>query len=77
MMLLHTLARELAMAVKSVKKVEPIKQGAAASIEPILPDEQTRSRIAEAAYYRALQRGFSPGYELEDWLTAEEQIRRG
>ena len=36
-------------------------------------DEQRR-RIAEAAYYRAERRGFSPGYEEEDWLAAEQEI---
>ena len=30
--------------------------------------------IAEAAYYRAEQRGFAPGRELEDWLAAEIEI---
>lgn len=30
--------------------------------------------IAEAAYFRAEQRGFVPGSELEDWLTAELEI---
>jgi Protein of unknown function (DUF2934) len=30
--------------------------------------------IAEAAYYRAEKRGFSPGYALEDWLAAEALI---
>jgi hypothetical protein len=30
--------------------------------------------IAEAAYYRAEQRNFAPGYELADWLNAEEEI---
>lgn len=30
--------------------------------------------IADAAYYRAEQRGFTPGYELEDWISAERQI---
>jgi hypothetical protein len=32
------------------------------------------ARIAEAAYLRAAQRGFSPGYELDDWLAAEREI---
>jgi len=39
------------------------------------PDE-TRRRIAEAAYYRAKQRGFAPGYELSDWVEAESEIMR-
>lgn len=31
-------------------------------------------RIAEAAYHRAAQRGFSPGNELDDWLAAEQEV---
>jgi len=30
--------------------------------------------IAEAAYYRAERRGFSPGHELDDWLQAEAEV---
>jgi len=30
--------------------------------------------IAVAAYYRAEQRGFLAGQELEDWLQAEKEI---
>lgn len=32
--------------------------------------------IADAAYYRAERRGFTPGFELEDWLGAENDIER-
>lgn len=32
--------------------------------------------IATAAYYLAEKRGFAPGHELEDWLSAEHQIRQ-
>ena len=31
--------------------------------------------IATAAYFRAEQRGFAPGHELDDWLIAEQQMR--
>ncbi len=31
-------------------------------------------KIALAAYYKAESRGFSPGYELDDWLEAEHDI---
>jgi hypothetical protein len=31
-------------------------------------------RLATAAYYRAEQRGFSPGGELDDWLGAEREM---
>lgn len=30
--------------------------------------------IATAAYFRAQQRGFEPGHELEDWFAAETEI---
>jgi len=39
-----------------------------------LSPEEIRELIAEAAYYRAEQRGFEPGHELEDWIEAESEI---
>ena len=30
--------------------------------------------IAEAAYFRAAQRDFAPGHEMEDWLIAEREV---
>jgi len=42
---------------------------------PAHPDAAERQRmIAEAAYFRARQRDFAPGGELEDWLSAELEI---
>lgn len=38
--------------------------------------EEVRRLIEEAAYYRAKQRGFEPGHELEDWIQAESEVRR-
>ena len=38
-------------------------------------DESRREKIAIAAYYRAQRRGFEPGYEEEDWLEAERELR--
>ena len=32
--------------------------------------------IAQAAYFRALHRGFEPGHELEDWQAAESEVDR-
>jgi len=36
--------------------------------------EERRNMIAEAAYYRALRRGFRGGDPVSDWLTAEREI---
>jgi len=39
------------------------------------PRRQDRhASIAEAAYFRSQNRGFVPGFELEDWLAAEEEV---
>lgn len=40
----------------------------------MLPPENLHQLISEAAYYLAEARGFQPGAELDDWLTAEAQI---
>ena len=34
-------------------------------------DEERLSHIAESAYCKAVARGFSSGYELDDWVAAE------
>jgi hypothetical protein len=44
----------------------------AASPDPIPGREQ----IAERAYYLYLDRGRADGSALQDWLTAEQEIRR-
>ncbi len=41
----------------------------------VSPDEIKRL-TAEAAYFRAQERGFAPGYELEDWVQAEAEVRQ-
>lgn len=39
------------------------------------PGSQKRfDLIATSAYYKAEQRGFMPGHELDDWLTAETEV---
>ncbi|HXV07477.1 MAG TPA: DUF2934 domain-containing protein [Burkholderiales bacterium] len=38
--------------------------------------EQWRMMVAEAAYYRAQRRDFRGGSAEQDWLEAEEEIRR-
>lgn len=38
--------------------------------------EEVRKLVAEAAYYRAKKRGFTPGHEVEDWVQAEAEVLR-
>jgi Protein of unknown function (DUF2934) len=39
-----------------------------------LPTEVRRQWIETAAYFKAQQRGFTPGHEAEDWRAAELEI---
>lgn len=48
----------------------PVNNSARADLSP----DELRQLIAEAAYYRAKQRGFTPGHELEDWIQAEAEV---
>ena len=41
-----------------------------------IPPEERRRMIAEAAYFRAMQRGFNGSNTLDDWLVAEREINR-
>ncbi len=36
--------------------------------------DSREARIAERAYWRAEQRNFAPGRELDDWLEAEREV---
>lgn len=39
-----------------------------------LTTQARHQKIAESAYFRAQERGFARGQELEDWLAAEHEI---
>jgi len=59
------------------KKVKSEAQDAIGNNPGQLVSTEERQRlIAEAAYYRAQQRGFSGGDPLDDWLAAERQINQ-
>lgn len=45
----------------------------AAKKNTVSPEERYHM-IATAAYFRAEQRGFAGGYEMEDWISGEAQI---
>jgi hypothetical protein len=40
------------------------------------PPKSRETVIAELAYFRALERGFAPGHETEDWFEAEAEFER-
>ncbi len=56
-------------------RITTVTRVAAAAVAGPRPDGEDRLRlIAEAAYFRAEQRDFAPGQELEDWLAAEIEV---
>jgi hypothetical protein len=44
------------------------------SYSPDIDIDEFREMVAKNAYYRAEKRGFEDGYELDDWLEAEQEI---
>jgi len=52
---------------------EPTKQFPESDRLPIEP-ELFRQMVSARAFYKAEQRGFEPGHELEDWLEAEQEL---
>lgn len=57
---------------KSGRKPEIVKSEARANLVPINVEEEVR----RLAYLLSERRGFEPGHEAEDWLTAEREIRQ-
>lgn len=59
------------------KAKAPAKHARAAGNQESSPETYECPReqmIAEAAYFRAEQRGFEPGNEMSDWLQAEADV---
>jgi hypothetical protein len=55
---------------KRVAKKAVAKSGIKAAISP----RERYEMIATMAYYRAEQRNFEPGHDVEDWLDCESMI---
>lgn len=65
--------------MKKARKVDtkPASETSDSNLTTSSTAAERESEIAVAAYYIAERRGFAPGFELEDWLTAELQLRNG
>lgn len=72
------MSREKTPGTASTKKRAPRRRAAtpaAAATQPNFVDPQQRAMlIAQAAYFRAIDRGFAPGHEVDDWLAAEAEV---
>lgn len=72
------MTRDKSSAPATSGKRAPRKLAAKPVPVPVYPsfvDPQRRTGlIARAAYFRAQQRGFAPGHEVQDWLAAEAEV---
>lgn len=57
--------------VKPQNKTGSKRWAAEAQLEAL----ELQDRIQEAAYFKAQQRDFEPGFELQDWLEAESELK--
>lgn len=56
---------------KTARKPEIVKAEPRSNLVPINLEDEIRS----LAYLLSERRGFEPGHEAEDWLTAESELR--
>ncbi len=49
--------------------------GNGSTTEPVTDGQAREARIREAAYERFERRGRTHGHDLDDWLSAEAQLR--
>jgi len=68
--------REIKTNIRRTGATSIVDPAAAGLLSAGVTDEERRQLIAEAAYFKAEQRSFAPGYEIEDWLTAEREIEQ-
>jgi hypothetical protein len=54
---------------------EEVLARASANAGAVLASQPTYDEIAQAAYQRYLSRGGSDGYDLDDWIEAERELR--
>jgi hypothetical protein len=60
-------------ATKSTRTTASRAADGQAPIKQIDP-EQRRHLITQGAYFRAEKRNFAPGFEIQDWLSAEAEV---
>jgi hypothetical protein len=59
---------------KVSKNDDSMDQEQALNQEELETNIDMNAKIAEIAYFKAEQRGFVPGHELDDWCEAEQEI---
>lgn len=69
------IARSAGRKVRQGKSAGKTRRRETASASaPGISAQVRQAMIAEAAYFRAQQRQFAPGFDVDDWLAAEQAI---
>lgn len=67
------------MDIKAGQVAAGSKGGSRAGPKPnsqtTLTPEERQQMMAVAAFYKAQQRGFAAGHEMDDWLSAEQEVK--
>ena len=71
-----TEARKTARAAPDTPQVRSPERETSGNHEPGLSPEEVYRLIQESAYFKAKARGFAPGHEVQDWIEAEQEVRR-
>lgn len=62
--------------VQSAEVAAPEREQTTLQDGAVVNTERWHRLVSEAAYYRAQRRGFANGSPEQDWLEAEEEVRR-
>jgi hypothetical protein len=71
-----TQARKPARAAPDTPQVRPSERETSGNTQAKLSPEEVYKLIQESAYFKAKARGFEPGHEVQDWIEAEQEVRR-
>jgi len=57
------------------RSLRPAEGKASGNAGAKLSPEEVYRLIQESAYFKAKERGFAPGHEVQDWIEAEAEVR--
>jgi hypothetical protein len=69
-------ARKPAKAAPDTPEIRSPERETSGNTQPKLSPEEVYRLIQESAYFKAKARGFAPGNEVQDWIEAEQEVRR-
>jgi len=71
-----TPARKSTKAAPGIPSVRVAERQTSRKTPAALSPEEVYRLIQESAYFKAKARGFAPGHEVQDWIEAEQEVRR-